>query len=120
MSPFGRYLLLQIPGWLAVTAAMAALHWFTAWPLWIVPVGLAVFVAKDVAMYRVYRDTLRPPTGLVGSRGRAIERLDPRGYVRIEGELWRAHADGPPIAAGTEVIVHKTQGLTLHVTATPR
>jgi membrane protein implicated in regulation of membrane protease activity len=120
MSPFVRYLLLQIPGWLAVTAALAALHWLTAWPLWIVPVGLAVFVAKDVAMYRIYRDTLRPPTGLVGARGRAVERLAPHGYVRIEGELWRAQTDGPPLDAGTEIIVRKTQGLTLHVTATPR
>jgi membrane protein implicated in regulation of membrane protease activity len=115
MSPFVRYLLLQIPGWLAVTAALAALHWLTAWPLWILPLGLALFVAKDVAMYRIYRDTLRPPPGLVGARGRAVERLAPRGYVRVEGELWRAETTGAAIDAGAEVIVREAHGLTLRV-----
>ena len=119
MSPFVRYLLLQIPGWLAVTAALAVLHWFTAWPLWIVPAGLAIFVAKDLAMYRVYRHTLRPPRpALVGARGRAIDRLAPTGYVRIEGELWRAETTGPPIPQGTEIIVRATQGLTVTVDPT--
>lgn len=116
MSPFVRYLILQSPGWLAITAALAALHWLTAWPPWIIPAGLVLFVAKDLAMYRVYRETLRPPRPpLVGARGRAIERLAPRGYVRIEGELWRAETDGPVIDAGTEVIVREAHGLTLRV-----
>src|SRR5688572_27435991 len=84
MTPLARYLVLQIPGWLAVTAALIAVHWMTGWPAWIVPAGLAVFVAKDLVMYRVVRDSLRsPPAALVGARGRAVERLAPRGWVRV-------------------------------------
>jgi len=58
---FSRYLLWQVPGWLAVAAALAALHWLTGLPGWIVPAGLAAFVGKDLAMYPVVRDTLREP-----------------------------------------------------------
>jgi membrane protein implicated in regulation of membrane protease activity len=116
MTPFQRYLLLQAPGWLAVAAALAALHWLTGWPAWIVPAGLALSVAKDLVMYRVYRDTLRAPRpGLLGARGRAVERLAPRGYVRVQGELWRAETTAGPIEAGTEIVVRETRGLTLRV-----
>jgi membrane protein implicated in regulation of membrane protease activity len=118
MTPFQRYLLLQVPGWLVVAAALAVLHWLTGWPLWIVPGGVAVAVAKDLAMYRVVRDTLRPPRrGLVGARGRAVERLAPRGYVRVEGELWQAEAGGGPIEAGAAIVVREARGLTLRVEA---
>jgi membrane protein implicated in regulation of membrane protease activity len=119
LTPFRRYLLLQIPGWIAVTAALGAIHWLTGWPPWIVPAGLALFVVKDVAMYRAYRETLRPPRGLVGARGRTVERLAPRGYVRIEGELWRAESTGPAIPANTAIVVREAQGLTLRVDPAP-
>jgi membrane-bound serine protease (ClpP class) len=116
MSRFVRYLLLQLPGWLTLAAALAALHWLTGWPAWLVLAGLGIFILKDVVMYRFYRHTLEPPPPhLVGARGRAVERLAPRGYVRIEGELWRAETSHPPIDPGTEIIVRAKQGLTLHV-----
>jgi membrane protein implicated in regulation of membrane protease activity len=116
VSPFTRYLLMQTPGWLAVAAGLGVLRWLADLPIWIVPVGIAAFVAKDLAMYRVVRPTLRPPPErLVGIRGRAIERLAPTGYVRIEGELWRGEAIGGAIAAGAEVVVRESRGLTLHV-----
>jgi membrane protein implicated in regulation of membrane protease activity len=118
MTPFQRYLLLQAPGWLAVAAALSVLHWLTGWSVWIVPAGVVVFVAKDLAMYRLVRDTLRsPPPALVGARGRVVERLAPRGWVRVAGELWRAEARGAAIDAGADVIVRGVQGLTLRVEA---
>jgi membrane protein implicated in regulation of membrane protease activity len=116
VSSFTRYLLLQAPGWLAVTAALAALRWLADVPWWTVPVGLALFVAKDLAMYPVMRDTLRPPRrALVGSRGRAVDRLAPSGYVRVDGELWRAETAGDAIPAGAEIIVRELRGLTAQV-----
>jgi membrane protein implicated in regulation of membrane protease activity len=123
MSPrLGRYLLLQAPGWIAVAAALAVLSWLAGLPAWIVAVGVAAVVVKDALMYRVVRHTLDPPRGrLLGARGRAVERLDPSGYVRVDGELWRAEAVGGEIAAGGEVVVREADGLTLRVeSATPR
>jgi membrane protein implicated in regulation of membrane protease activity len=117
MSRFGRYLLWQAPGWIVAAFALTALCWLFALPLWILPLGVAVVVVKDLAMYRVVRDTLRPPPGLVGARGRAVERLAPAGYVKIAGELWRAEAVGAAIPAGAEVVVRQTEGLTVRVEA---
>jgi len=115
---FSRYLLWQVPGWLAVAAALAALHWLTGLPGWIVPAGLAAFVAKDLAMYPVVRDTLKEPRPrLVGARGHAVERLAPAGYVKVEGELWRAEATGGEIPADAEIVVREARGLTLRVEA---
>jgi membrane-bound ClpP family serine protease len=73
-------------------------------------------------MYRVVRHTLDPPRGpLLGARGRAVERLDPSGYVRVDGELWRAEAMDGEIAAGAQVVVREADGLTLRVeSAAPR
>jgi membrane protein implicated in regulation of membrane protease activity len=120
MTPLQRYLVLQLPGWVAVAAALIVLHWLTGWPAWIVPAGLGLFVAKDLVMYRLVRDTLRSaPPGLVGVRGRAVEALAPRGWVRVAGELWRAETTGPAIAAGEEVVVREVRGLTLRVEAGP-
>ena len=92
MTPrFRRYLLWQAPGWVAVGAALLALSGLADLPVWIVPLGVAAFVTKDMVMYRVVRHTLEPPRArLVGARGRAVERLAPVGYVRVDGELWRA------------------------------
>lgn len=121
MTPFQRYLLLQAPGWLAVAAVLATLHWLIRWPAWIVPAGLALAVVKDVLMYRVYRGTLRPPRpALVGAHGRAVERLAPRGYVRVAGELWRAETMAATIDPGVEIVVRDVQGLTLRVAPAER
>jgi membrane protein implicated in regulation of membrane protease activity len=115
-GPFTYYLAWQAPNWVAVAAALVLLRWLADLPVWIVPVGVAVVIVKDLAMYRVLRPTLQPPRArLVGARGRAIEPLAPVGYVRVEGELWRAEAAGAPIAAGTDVVVCEANGLTLRV-----
>lgn len=116
LGPFTYYLAWQAPSWIAVVAALLLLRWLADLPVWIVAVGVAAVVVKDLAMYRVLRPMLQPPRArLVGARGRAVEPLAPTGYVRVEGELWRAEAAGAPIAAGTDVVVCEANGLTLRV-----
>jgi membrane-bound ClpP family serine protease len=115
-SRFGRYLVWQSPGWIAVSLALLALRWVADLPDWIVPVGVVVVIAKDLAMYRVVRHTLEPPRArLLGVRGRTVERLAPMGYVRVHGELWRAETAGEEIAAGADIVVLEVNGLTLRV-----
>jgi membrane protein implicated in regulation of membrane protease activity len=118
VSRFTRYALWQAPGWVAVAGALGVLCWLLALPAWILPLGVAAFVAKDLLMYPIVRDTLRPPPGLVGARGRAVDRLAPGGYVKIAGELWRAEATGGEIEGGAEIVVREVRGLTLRVEAT--
>jgi membrane-bound serine protease (ClpP class) len=59
----------------------------------------------------------RPTTGssaLIGSQGSAETRLDPLGWVRIGGELWRARSEGS-VSPGEVVVVTGLQGLELRV-----
>jgi membrane-bound serine protease (ClpP class) len=62
----------------------------------------------------------RPHLGasaLLGRRALALERLDPRGRVRLDGELWNAEAQ-ESVDAGAEVVVTGVEGLTLRVRST--
>lgn len=57
------------------------------------------------------------PDSLVGSKGKAVERLSPTGYIIIQGELWRAEVvrGNNPVNKGETVVVRGSQGLTLLV-----
>lgn len=54
---------------------------------------------------------------LVGKKGLAQERLDPRGMVRVRGELWQAEAEprDQPIEPNSEIRVTGAHNLTLIV-----
>jgi membrane-bound serine protease (ClpP class) len=45
----------------------------------------------------------------------ARERLAPEGLVLVQGELWRAVAQGAPVEPGETVRVVSVNGLTLNV-----
>jgi membrane-bound serine protease (ClpP class) len=55
---------------------------------------------------------------LVGRKAVAVSALDPEGQVKLDGELWRARS-GAPVESGTEVVVERVDGLTLHVEPAP-
>ena len=58
---------------------------------------------------------------LVGQAGIVRRPLDPEGYVRVHGELWRARAENGPIAAGEPVeVAGIDDGLVLEVRRTVR
>lgn len=112
------YLIWQVPGWLLVAAIAFAVQRVTAIPWWTVTVLVAAWIVKDLVMYRVLRQALRPPRSPahVGAHGETVEWLSPSGYVRVGGELWRAEArDGRAIAAGARVVVREARGLSLVV-----
>ncbi len=52
--------------------------------------------------------------GLVGARAVAVERLGPRGRVRVAGELWNAESE-TTVEVGTEVIIVGVDRLLLRV-----
>ena len=63
----------------------------------------------------------RAPAGgsaLVGQTGVARGALSPEGQVLVQGELWRAVAQGAPVAEGARVRVVGANGLTLTVEKT--
>lgn len=50
----------------------------------------------------------------IGSRGRTTTPISPRGYVRVNGELWQASSSAT-IDAGREVSIVGIEGMTLLV-----
>lgn len=90
-------------------------------PAW-VAVGLPVaWFVKDMALYPLVRsayeiDDTPPIARLIGRVGTAAQRLAPRGYVRVRGELWRAETDaGAAVEPEATVEVVGAAGLTLRV-----
>lgn len=111
-----RYLAWQLPGWLLGALGIGALAWGLNLPGWVIPVGVALLVVRDLLLYPAMRVVFRPalPVRPVGARGVCVESLAPSGYVRVGGELWRARASAP-VPAGAVVVVQAAHGLTLLV-----
>lgn len=123
MKAWQRYLVYQLPGLglLAILLA-AATYWFSL-PIWASALATLLWIAKDAALYpllkRAYEDSKSTGTAsLVGHLGTAQEDLSPQGLVRIGPELWRA-VSVAPIAAGQQVRVTGSDGMTLRVEAVP-
>ena len=84
------------------------------WGLILMMVALGTYASVS---YRLGRRTLdKKPifSPDVGSRGRTTTPISPTGYVRVNGELWRASSSSP-IAAGEEIAVAGREGMTLLV-----
>ena len=122
-SRFTHYLWLQIPEWILIAVVLlVTLHWFALSP-WTASLLFGAWVAKDFVLYpfvkTAYEVGVR--TGaeqLIDRSGTAHTAINPQGYVRVMGELWRARleAGAQPIAKGTGVRVRAAHGLTLIVT----
>lgn len=127
MPTWVRYVLFQIPQWLllAILLALAAETMALSAP---VARGLfLLWVLKDLAVYPLVRhgyeaNSLTGSERLVGHKAVTFQRLAPKGYVKIQGELWRAEARPPnePIPANCAVSIVGADRLTLIVEAERR
>jgi membrane protein implicated in regulation of membrane protease activity len=122
MKTFTRYLLFQIPGWLVVSLILWLLVGWAIVPLWAAVAFFAAWLIKDLAVYpwvhRAYRIGEKTGTErLIGAKAIAQERLDPEGYVKLNGELWKARVDShqQSVPAKTVVKVQAARGMTLIV-----
>ncbi|HEX75055.1 MAG TPA: hypothetical protein G4O12_00575 [Dehalococcoidia bacterium] len=87
------------------------------WGLVILMVALAIF---SYVSYRIGKPTLvlRPrvaPETIIGSEGKVVTPLAPEGYVKVQGELWKAISAESELEAGNEVVVVRIDGLRLLV-----
>jgi membrane protein implicated in regulation of membrane protease activity len=119
-----RYLLFQVPGWLAVGGGLAvAVRWWDLAPAWALA-GFAAWLAKDALLYPIVHRAYEPDGfashGPVREHGVADTAIDGEGWVRIGPERWRARlAPGAaPIAAGAPVRVVALRGHELEVEPT--
>ena len=87
--------------------------------LWVLPRAGLVVPAWAVALLAASRALNQTPIQSpdVGARGRVVQALDPRGYVKVGNELWSAEIEGPHLGQGEEVVVLQVSGLHLTVAA---
>jgi len=88
-------------------------------PVWgLVAVSLAAVIeVAEVGFWTRFLRRYRVRTGveaLIGSTGEVIEACDPRGRVRLRGEIWHAHCEASA-EIGERVEVTGIEGLTLTV-----
>jgi len=88
-------------------------------PLWGLILMMIALGTYNYINYRLGKKALtkKPMISLdIGSRGRAATPVSPTGYVRVNGELWRASSDSK-IDAGEEIVVVGIDGMTLLISS---
>ena len=102
---------------LLIGAIVLAVFVLPPW-LGLIAVSLAVVVeVAEVGFWTRFLKRYRVRTGveaLIGTRGEVIEECDPRGRVRLRGEIWHARCPGGA-TVGEQVTVVGLEGLTLEV-----
>jgi membrane-bound serine protease (ClpP class) len=90
------------------------ISWWVIAPTVGATAGLFLFVLT-AGVRALARRPLLGPGGLIGVTGVARSRLAPEGQVSVQGEIWRAVAEGEPVDEGAAIRVVDMQGLTLKV-----
>jgi membrane-bound serine protease (ClpP class) len=89
----------------------------------IIPSVLATAAFFVAALTLALRAQLRKPTtgqeGMIGMEGTASSRLDPKGKVFVNGELWDAESS-EPVEDGRPVRVEEVKGMVLRVSKVSR
>jgi len=89
-------------------------------PLWILIIVMLAWGAYTIITYRMGSRALRRKpvhglTAMLGSEGKVVSPLAPKGMVRIKGELWVAKSASGRMDTGEEVTVVRQDGLKLIV-----
>jgi len=82
------------------------------WGLIIMMIALGVYNSINYRLSKkalVKKPMISPD---IGSRGRTTTPISPKGYVRVNGELWQASSSST-IDAGEEIAVAGMEGMTL-------
>ena len=104
----------------AIVLWLLPLLWEVNIPMWGLILLVVVFVIYEVVTFRLGRRALgrKPmtsPQAIIGCCGKATTPLTPRGYVQVEGELWRALSSDMNINKGDDIVVVEVNRLTLSV-----
>jgi membrane protein implicated in regulation of membrane protease activity len=96
---------------LLLLAVLVAILWLPSpWGA-ILVVAAAIFEAAEVWFWIWWTRRREPVTGaeaLVGAVALSTTPLDPRGQVRVAGELWQARSE-TPARSGERVVIHAVE-----------
>jgi membrane-bound ClpP family serine protease len=90
-----KYFLLQLPGQIAFILILLLVRQWLEAPAYVLWGLLGFWVGKDIFLFsflwRFYDPEQYPDRfRMIGRKGFALTRLDPDGYVRVQGERWQA------------------------------
>jgi membrane protein implicated in regulation of membrane protease activity len=115
-------LLFQIPQWFFLALFLWFLADRNAVPLWASRGFFVIWIVKDLVIFpwvrRAYANDAKTGTEeLIGANAIAQERLNPEGFVKINGELWKARIDpvDQTVSPNSILKVRAANGLTLIV-----
>ena len=94
--------------------------WGITIPIWGRILIVIAFLCYEIVTFRLGRRAFeRKPViwaeAMVGRCGKATTPLTPRGYVQVDGELWRALSSDTDINEGDDIVVVELDRLTLRV-----
>jgi membrane protein implicated in regulation of membrane protease activity len=88
-------------------------------PIWGLAILMVLLLMYSFFTYRTGRATLlmKPmvaPEAIIDSEGIVATPLDPNGYVKVKGELWKARSESK-LKVGDEIVVIGIEGIKLMV-----
>lgn len=112
----------QLPAWgIAVMLAWGLGRWTSIPSEWI-GLGLVLYMLKDFVIFPWVKEAYEhrhhdASETLVGATARVVVTLDPKGWVQLGSERWRAErgGEGPALEIGAMVEVCELRGHTLVV-----
>ena len=121
-----RYIIFNIATGLLKGAVLAVIVlwllplWGITIPIWGRILIVIAFLCYEIVTFRLGRRAFeRKPViwaeAMVGRCGKATTPLTPRGYVQVDGELWRALSSDTDINEGDDIVVVELDRLTLRV-----
>lgn len=90
-----RYTLFQIPGLILIAALLWWLNQRFPIPLFYICTLIGFWLLKDIAIFPFVWNSYDIRSGnvlekMIGKTGTAVDDINPEGYVRIRGEMWKA------------------------------
>ncbi len=117
-----KYILLQIPALVLLTIGMYIIKKLVDIPLWLFWTVITIWALKDLLMFpKVWRAydsaNLTQVDRLIGKNAVVVNVLNPAGYVRIDGELWKAEVkeSSAEVSKGKTVKIKSVEGMKLLV-----
>lgn len=116
------YILLQLPALFIIASIMIFLYHWSNLAGWIVWAVIGVWLTKDIVLFPFVWPAFdfkrrRGANEIIGEHGWTVDRLNPSGYVRMRGELWKAELANHslPVGRNSPIKVINLRGLTLIV-----
>ena len=117
-----KYTFIQSAELALLAIALIVVRHFIGISTWLIITILALWIIKDIALFtKVWRayafDDNGPMRRLIGLEATVMDSLNPVGYVRVRGELWKAEIRNPryPAKKGDRTRVIDIKGMTLIV-----